>query len=338
MTTRRVVVERAGVALVELLDGDRDWLRANDDGAFDADPDDRPPLHEVRSCALGVLDTATGELLGSVSWHAVGYGRTLACAAWNMGIGLLPAARGRGVGSLAQRLLMEHLFATTEVDRVEASTEVDNVAERKALRRAGFRPEGLIRGASMRGGIRRDYVSFSVLRSDLRPVSGQRVIVVQRDGVGLAEPHSDDEERLYAGAASEFDLDQDDRPRPLPFGRLETLVVVDAGTGTPLGSVSWHAVHYGDTLGATAWNVGIGLLPQARGRGVGTLAHRLLAERLFATTEVDRIEASTDVDNVAEQRALEKAGFHREGVLRGAQVRGGVRRDIVLYGLLRSDG
>jgi len=163
---RRVVVERAGVALVELLDGDRDWLRANDDGAFDPDPDDRPLLQEVRSSALGVLDTATGELLGSVSWHPEGYGRTFACAAWNIGIGLLPGARGRGVGTLSQRLLVEHLFATTEVDRIEASTDVDNVAEQRALEKAGFRREGVLRGAQVRGGVRRDIVLFGLLRSD----------------------------------------------------------------------------------------------------------------------------------------------------------------------------
>jgi len=63
----------------------------------------------------------------------------------------------------------------------------------------------------------------------------------------------------------------------------------------------------------------------------------MLAEFLFDTTELDRVEATTDVDNVAEQRALEKSGFTREGVTRGAQLRGGVRRDVVHYGLLRSD-
>jgi RimJ/RimL family protein N-acetyltransferase len=70
---------------------------------------------------------------------------------------------------------------------------------------------------------------------------------------------------------------------------------------------------------------------------VGTIAQRLLAEHLFATTPLDRVEAGTDVDNIAEQKALERAGFRREGVLRGTQVRGGVRRDLVHYGLLRTD-
>ena len=44
-----------------------------------------------------------------------------------------------------------------------------------------------------------------------------------------------------------------------------------------------------------------------------------------------------DVENVAEQRALERAGFTREGVLRGAQHRRGRWRDLVLYARLRDD-
>jgi RimJ/RimL family protein N-acetyltransferase len=335
---RKVVAERDGVALVELLEGDQAWLDERGDGAFESDPDDREPLQRLTVYRLGVADAMSGELVGSLSWHAEGYGPTVNCAAWNIGIALLPAARGRGIGSGAQRMLAEYLFATTEVDRIEASTEVTNVAERRALTRAGFRPEGVIRGAAMRGGERRDYLGFALLRSDLRPASEERVIVAARDGVGLAEPFPGDVDIVFKASASEFDQDEDHRPRPmLPPAPGHHLIILDTASGTLLGGMSWHAVDYGGTLGATAWNIGIGLIPEARGRGVGTLAQRLLAEHLFATTELDRVEASTDVANLPEQRALEKAGFRREGVLRGTQVRGGVRRDLVQYGVLRSD-
>jgi len=62
-----------------------------------------------------------------------------------------------------------------------------------------------------------------------------------------------------------------------------------------------------------------------------------LAHYLFQTTLVERLEAGTDVDNLAEQRALEKAAFQREGVLRHAQYRRGQWHDLVLYGRLRDD-
>ena len=63
----------------------------------------------------------------------------------------------------------------------------------------------------------------------------------------------------------------------------------------------------------------------------------MLAEYLLAGFPVHRIEATTDVDNVVEQRALVGAGFVREGVLRGAQWRRGAWHDLVSYSRLRSD-
>ena len=109
-------------------------------------------------------------------------------------------------------------------------------------------------------------------------------------------------------------------------------VLVD---GAIVGTMSWHAVLYGPTWGSRAWSMGIGLASDARGRGIGTEAQRLLSDHLLETAY--RVEASTDVANLAEQRSLEKAGFVREGVLRGAQFRrDGVHHDLVLYARIRT--
>ncbi len=102
-----------------------------------------------------------------------------------------------------------------------------------------------------------------------------------------------------------------------------------------LGFVSWHKVQ--STPGYYYWNIGIALLPEARGKGHGTQAQRMLARYLFAHTTVQRIEAATEVGNVAEQRALEKAGFTREGVQRCVGWRDGAYRDGVWYSMLRTD-
>ena len=91
------------------------------------------------------------------------------------------------------------------------------------------------------------------------------------------------------------------------------------------------------TPSQSGWNVGIALLPEARGHGHGTDAQVLLAAYLFENTDVNRIEAQTDVANIAEQRSLEKAGFVREGTARGAQFRSGAYHDLVTYSILRNE-
>jgi RimJ/RimL family protein N-acetyltransferase len=102
-----------------------------------------------------------------------------------------------------------------------------------------------------------------------------------------------------------------------------------------LGFVTWYKVS--STPGCHYWNIGIALLPGARGKGYGTQAQRMLAQYLFKHTTVQRIEAAIEVGNVAEQRALEKAGFTREGVHRCTGWRDGAYRDGVWYSMVRTD-
>jgi RimJ/RimL family protein N-acetyltransferase len=161
----------------------------------------------------------------------------------------------------------------------------------------------------------------------------------------------DDADRLDAWAAdpavrgefNDFGLP----PRPVdrealakgPFRneRNGELMIERAIDGSPVGLISWHMERYGPNVESGAWNIGISLVPDARGHGFGAEAQRLAADYLFATTDVDRVEASTDIENKAEQRSLEKAGFIREAILRGAQFRAGGRHDLVNYARLRTD-
>ncbi|MFJ5708218.1 MULTISPECIES: GNAT family N-acetyltransferase [unclassified Streptomyces] len=103
-----------------------------------------------------------------------------------------------------------------------------------------------------------------------------------------------------------------------------------------VGRVKWFPGTWGPA-DLTNWSLAIGLVPSARGRGIGTTAQRLLVEYLFAHTRADRIQAWTDVANLAEQRALEKAGFVKEGVLRSAVWRDGRWNDLAIYSTLRSE-
>lgn len=112
-------------------------------------------------------------------------------------------------------------------------------------------------------------------------------------------------------------------------------VLIVTNGSEPIGLVNWRR----KKATPPSWylEMGIALLPEFRGKGHGTRAHQALARYLFAHTMVHRIEAATETGNIAEQKALEKAGFTREGVLRGIGWRDGGWRDGVLYSLLRTD-
>jgi RimJ/RimL family protein N-acetyltransferase len=114
------------------------------------------------------------------------------------------------------------------------------------------------------------------------------------------------------------------------------LAVVDHDDAL-LGSVSWIWQRWGPNEQSRNPMIGIWLDKSARGRGAGAEAQRQLVDLFFLHTTANRIEAHTDVENVAEQRALEKAGFRQEGVTRGAQWREGAYHDGYLYSILRAD-
>jgi aminoglycoside 6'-N-acetyltransferase len=118
--------------------------------------------------------------------------------------------------------------------------------------------------------------------------------------------------------------------------RQGTLMIVTL-EGAIVGALSYHQVHYGPNSGSIAFNIGLHLVPAQRGKGYGSQAQRLLADYLLRTYPIGRVEAQTDIENTAEQHALERAGFRREGVLRKAQWRAGDWHDLVVYSRVRGD-
>ena len=72
------------------------------------------------------------------------------------------------------------------------------------------------------------------------------------------------------------------------------------------------------------------------GRGIMTDAIRQLCGHIFETTDILRIYADPFSYNDGSRRALEKAGFTREGTMKGSAVKNGKVVDMTLYSLTRS--
>jgi RimJ/RimL family protein N-acetyltransferase len=83
--------------------------------------------------------------------------------------------------------------------------------------------------------------------------------------------------------------------------------------------------------------IGITLFADARGHGSGREAVELFTDHLF-NRGLERVQASTAVDNVAMRRVLERLGYTFEGVLREfSPVDGGGREDYAMYAMTRRD-
>jgi RimJ/RimL family protein N-acetyltransferase len=93
-------------------------------------------------------------------------------------------------------------------------------------------------------------------------------------------------------------------------GELLHLVVADATddsyVGEVMAAVGEHRVI----------ELGTGLAPVARGRGIATRSFGAFADWVLATLDVERLQVFVATENVRALRVAERSGFSREGVLR----------------------
>jgi ribosomal-protein-alanine N-acetyltransferase len=82
----------------------------------------------------------------------------------------------------------------------------------------------------------------------------------------------------------------------------------------------------GTWLGRTWW-----------GTGANQESKALICHLAFALLGLERVGAYSNVEHERSQRALERIGFQREGVLRRYHRHGGRALDVVIFGLLRAD-
>jgi [ribosomal protein S5]-alanine N-acetyltransferase len=83
-----------------------------------------------------------------------------------LGYWIGPSCWGRGYATEAARALVEHAFATTDLERIEGIVFARNPASCRVLEKAGFTCEGLKRRAALKGGEVLDEFLYARLRGE----------------------------------------------------------------------------------------------------------------------------------------------------------------------------
>jgi RimJ/RimL family protein N-acetyltransferase len=79
--------------------------------------------------------------------------------------------RRRGYGTEATKLMVDYLFLSKDIVRIQAHTNARNVASQKLLQKVGFKKEGIIRKSVFARGEWRDRALFSILREEWKEPS-----------------------------------------------------------------------------------------------------------------------------------------------------------------------
>jgi len=110
--------------------------------------------------------------------------------------------------------------------------------------------------------------------------------------------------------------------------------IIEEKDGSKIGYV-WHftTVHSAMKL----LEIGYFLVPSQTGKGYCSEAAKIMVDYLFLSKDIVRIQAHTDLRNVASQKVLEKVGFRKEGIIRRSIFIRGEWRDARLYSILREE-
>jgi RimJ/RimL family protein N-acetyltransferase len=79
---------------------------------------------------------------------------------------VLPSERGKGYCSEAVMIMVDYLFLSKDIVRIQAYTDQMNVASQKILEKVGFKKEGIIRKCFFVKGEWRDPYLYSILREE----------------------------------------------------------------------------------------------------------------------------------------------------------------------------
>jgi RimJ/RimL family protein N-acetyltransferase len=313
------------------------------------------PKHWADGSDLTWAIDIEGRFAGSVSLRPEGStGRA------EIGYGLAPWARGRGVMTQAAALALDWGFSADGLGlrAVVWRAHVGNWTSRRVAWRLGFRLEGTVRAlCDQRGELRDAWIGTLLAGEPLRPATtwletpvlgGQSVTLRpldDGDAEAIAEAFDDPvTQHWFGGLPSPYGVEEarkfvEDRREDAATGRSVHWAVADPAGGPALGLVSIGAFAQHDGGG----EIGYWLHPAARGRGVATEAVRLLVRHAFIDESdgglgLRHLVVAHVEGNDASQKVIERVGFRPMGVERaGDRIRGGVVLDLHWYDLLLDD-
>jgi RimJ/RimL family protein N-acetyltransferase len=83
-----------------------------------------------------------------------------------IGYALVPSERGKGYCTEAAKIMVDYLFLTKGMMRIQATTDARNAASQRVLEKVGFNKEGTLRKSVQSRGEWRDLIMFSILREE----------------------------------------------------------------------------------------------------------------------------------------------------------------------------
>lgn len=273
-------------------------------------------MHWVIEASLGDAPPA---FCGGIDVKALGEGRG------DLGFGLHPAARGRGLIRRAGRLALDWAFDVAGLEVVHWHARAGNWASRYAAASMGFHFEGRLRRYRPQRGVLTDVWVGSALATEPRASAAPpRQPVLATDRVRLRPFEDRDVHRIAEACAdpvSQHFLGQLPRGYSVDDARA---YVEDCREGAathshwawcitaPPGDACLGAITL-LRLGQEAGEIGYWAHPQARGNGLVGTATRLVADHALGSGRHHSLALRIAMGNRASEAVARRAGFEPTG-------------------------
>ncbi len=119
------------------------------------------PLAKICERARFVIERKEGAKIGFIAHYIVQPSGLM-----EIGYGIIPSERGKGYGTEAVQIMVDYLFLSKDIARIQAVTNVENHASQRVLEKVGFKKEGTLRKAGFVGGEWTDAYIYSILREE----------------------------------------------------------------------------------------------------------------------------------------------------------------------------
>jgi [ribosomal protein S5]-alanine N-acetyltransferase len=263
-----------------------------------------------------------------------------------VGFGLHPEARGRGMMTAALQLVCDYGFQVAGLEVIRWRAVVGNWASRRVAGNVGFIFDGTVRRLLAHRGELLDGWIATLTREDPRvPQPWLQPVELRGRGIRLRAFRTSDVERIVE-ACSDPRTAQWLVSMPRPYQRHNAFAYLDSlrelaarGIGVTwcmadpeddrcLGSISLDGLNGYARRG----EIGYWAHPDARGRGVVTEAVRLVTQHARNTGLARSLIIRCARSNTASRRVAERAGYTKVGIQPASEPLGdGQLADLVLY-------
>jgi ribosomal-protein-alanine N-acetyltransferase len=121
------------------------------------------PSSLIILCERGrfIVEKKDGTRIGFIAHYLVQPSRWM-----EIGYEIIPKERGKGYGTEAVQLMVDYLFLSKNIGRIQAITDTRNKASQRVLEKTGFSKEGTIRKSGYVKGAWSNAYLYSILREE----------------------------------------------------------------------------------------------------------------------------------------------------------------------------